>query len=208
MRTISAETPGILWKEVAEQVCRDGATVWDGDKQLKEVLDSFVVCGDPTGTDTILERHADRQMIQWMLDNFLEQEPVLDWGYSYGERFFNYSGINQIESVIAKLRKNPESKSATISLMNPKEDQGHVPCICAVDFKLRGGKLRATAFFRSQDAGKKLYADMIALGRIMALIAGKLAVGTGELGIFIASLHVYEEDIDSRLVPLFQGEIL
>lgn len=139
-----------------------------------------------------------------MRNNFLLNEPITNWGYSYGQRFTNFDGIDQIGGVVEKLKKNPNSKSATITLMNPLGDSHHMPCIVALDFKIREGKLMTTAFFRSQDAGKKIYADIICLGEIAKKIADRVGVAVGALSILTASLHFYEEDREkfSKLLEL------
>lgn len=110
--------------------------------------------------------------------------------------YSDFGGINQIQNVIQKLKKNPESKSATITLMNPDGDKHHMPCIVALDFKIRNKQLMLTAFFRSQDVGKKIYADIICLGEIEKQIADSVGVAMGPLNILIVSLHVYEADFE------------
>ncbi|OYT43522.1 MAG: hypothetical protein B6U88_00860 [Candidatus Aenigmarchaeota archaeon ex4484_56] len=113
----------------------------------------------------------------------------------YGKRLFNYRGINQIKAVVNKLKVKPESKSAIITLTDPSKDKRHVPCICVMDFKIRNSLLTTTAFFRSQDAGKKIYADILAIGEIVKLISRNLNVKIGPLILYICSSHIYEEDI-------------
>lgn len=194
MKNIIAKTSGIAWLSAVGEVMKNGNLVRDGEQNLKEVLNVMVTISDPLGTDTVLEKYADKKMIKWMKGNFLKMEPVLDWGYSYGQRFFNFGGINQVDNVIAKLKKNPDSKSATIALMDPKGDGHHVPCIVAIDFKIRQNKLMLTAFFRSQDVGKKMYADIISVGEIGKTISEKVGVILGSLNILIVSLHAYEAD--------------
>jgi len=196
MIVIKDTTPGLVWLKAAKEVVKNGGSVMDGETKLKELLNVFLTVEKPTKSDKILEQFADKEMISWMKNNFLKKEPVANWGYSYGQRFFDFEGINQVEAVIAKLKKNHDSKSATITLMSPKGDTQHMPCIVAIDFKLRGGKLYTTAFFRSQDAGKKLYADIISIGEIAQNIAEEVGTKLGDLNILVASLHVYESDID------------
>lgn len=194
MKQINAKTAGVAWQTALQYVASEGHPVKDGEKDLKEVMNVFLTVEDTVSSDPILEKYADKEMIDWMRKNFLSKEPVGNWGYSYGQRFTNFDGIDQIGAVIEKLKKNPDSKSATITLMDPKGDGAHMPCIVALDFKIRGGKLMTTAFFRSQDVGKKIYADIICLGEIGKKIAEEVETETGELNILIVSLHFYEED--------------
>lgn len=194
MKHIFGTTTGEVWKKAAAEVYLHGNAVKDGDANLKECLNIFLTIEKPLESDPILRDHADPRMIEWMRDNFLKLEPVSDWGYSYGQRFLSYDGIDQIEQVITKLKKNPESKSATITLMNPLGDQHHMPCIVAIDFKIREGKLMTTASFRSQDVGKKLYADVICIGEIAKKIADQTSCVAGDVILHIVSLHAYETD--------------
>ena len=90
--------------------------------------------------------------------------------------------------------KNPESKSATISFMHPGYDDKHMPCIVSMDFKIRNDKLNGNAFFTSQDACKKFYADIMCMGEILNIVSKQIKVKVGELNILIAYLHIYEND--------------
>lgn len=204
MKQIIAKTAGLAWQSALNYVSTEGHDIKDGEKDLKEVMNVFLTVEDPIQTDAILEKFADQTMIDWMRKNFLSLEPVANWGYSYGQRFTDYYGINQIAGIVDKLKKNPDSKSATITLMDPKGDGGHMPCIVALDFKIREGKLMTTAFFRSQDVGKKIYADIICLGEISKNIADAVGTNTGELNILIVSLHLYEEDRD-KFTPVLKS---
>jgi len=196
MKQIIAKTAGLAWQSALKYVSTEGHSIKDGEKDLKEVMNVFLTVEEPNQSDIILEKFADQTMIDWMRKNFLSLEPVANWGYSYGQRFTDYYGIDQIAGIIEKLKKNLESKSATITLMDPKGDGGHMPCIVALDFKIREGKLMTTAFFRSQDVGKKIYADIICLGEISKKIADAVGITNGDLNILIVSLHLYEEDRD------------
>ncbi len=207
MKHIVAKNTGEAWIKASQEVMLNGLPVKDGEVNLKESLHVFLTIEDQISKDAITEKYADPTMIDWMRRNFFDFEPVLDWGYSYGQRFFNYDGINQIKNVIKKLKKNPESKSATISLMNPDGDKHHMPCIVAIDFKIRDNKLITTAFFRSQDVGKKIYADILCIGEIGQMIASQLDLHLGELHIHIVSLHVYEPDWDRVNKMIYQNEI-
>ncbi|MCL4362933.1 thymidylate synthase [Candidatus Marsarchaeota archaeon] len=204
MKIIEAHSPGKLWQEAATVVYKNGAAVMDGQDRLKELTNVVLVCENPLESDRVLDKFADKKMLDFMLGNFLEKEPVLDWGYSYGARILDYNGTNQLKNIIDKLKRNRESKSATINLMDPSKDGKHVPCICTLDFKIRDGRVQCAAFFRSQDAGKKIYADMISLGELTKKVANETGSKAGALTIFIASLHIYEKDIDSIVRPLME----
>lgn len=196
MNYIEAQTIGEAWKQAYITVAEKGHSVKDGSVNLQELLDVFIVVKDVDDEDPILNEFADKELIKWMVeDNFGGNEPVLNWGYSYGMRFRDFRGVDQIKKIIEKLKRNPESKSATIGLMDPTTDyEGHMPCIVALDFKLRNSELHITGYFRSQDIGKKVYADFLALRKIQTEIAYSVGASLGDVKILISSAHIYEQD--------------
>jgi len=196
MILIHEKTAGLVWHRAVQKINNKGRVIFDENKKLKELLNVVIVVDDPTKEDRIIKRHGDKKMIRWMINNFTKNKPIEKWGYSYGQRINNFNGVNQLEEIIQKLRKRPHLKSSTITLMNPNEDDYHTPCICVIDFKIRKDKLLTNAFFRSQDAGKKIYADILSIGLISKNLARKLNVKIGKLTILVASLHFYYEDND------------
>lgn len=192
---IKAGSPLKAYKHCMEALLKDGAGIKDEKDDLKEILGVLLEIKNPHKTLDLPNDQKLLEMIEWMKENFLETDHVEDWGYSYGERLQNYEGVNQIQATIEKLIKKPEAKSATLVFANPPGDKKHFPCIISLDLKMRDGKLYGFAFFRSQDCGKKMIADIISLGEVMKLIAQGLTIPTASLSIFISSLHLYEKDI-------------
>jgi thymidylate synthase len=198
MQSLIAPTPGQIWLKACNLVLNKGGEVHDGELLLKEVVDLFIEVENANDIDPIVKKYGDPEMIDWMVNNnFYGTEPVLNWGYCYGMRLRDFNGINQIDKIVEKLQKNPESKSATITTMKPEVDfEGHMPCIMSLDFKIRQDKLLLTAFFRSQDIGKKFYADILSLGKIQNEVASKIGIASGNVKIFISSAHIYETEFE------------
>lgn len=198
MKTLTASTPGQLWLKACNLVLNEGGEVHDGELLLKEVVDLFIEVENANDIDPIVKEYGDPEMIDWMVNkNFYGTEPVLNWGYNYGMRFRDFNGVNQIDKIVSKLQKNPEAKSATITTMKPETDyDGHMPCIMSLDFKIRQNKLLLTAFFRSQDIGKKFYADILALGKIQNEVSQKIGISPGNVKMFISSAHIYETEFN------------
>jgi thymidylate synthase len=63
--------------------------------------------------------------------------------YSYGARLLNYRGINQIDAIIATLKRNPSSRRAVAITYDPARDIGQesIPCLQLADFLIRGDEL-------------------------------------------------------------------
>jgi thymidylate synthase (methanogen type) len=194
-KRIEAKTSGEAWRKVAKFVMSNGEIVTDGKELLKEYLHLIVSVEKPLQNDKILKKSADKKMLEFMERNFLETTPISEWGYSYGSRIFDFRGINQVDEIVKKLNEKPESKSALISLTDPTQDfKTHSPCVSVIDFKLRKNILITTAFLKSQDVGKKIYADIMAIGKISKLVADRLNVKSGPLILIIVSAHVYKRD--------------
>jgi thymidylate synthase len=199
MEMIKEKSAGILWQKACLLVMNKGHEVKDNEQNLKEIIDLYIEVENASEHDDLIKKYSDPEMIKWMMnDNFGGDKPVLNWGYCYGMRLYDYDGVNQIGKIIEKLKKNPESKSSTIVTMKPSADfDGHMPCIVVIDFKIRNNKLLLTSFFRSQDIGKKIYADIFSLGKIQNDISQALNVDCGPVKIFISSAHVYESDFEA-----------
>lgn len=193
-----ARSIGNAWKELLDATYGSDRTVRDDGMELRELVNVLVTIEaplPPIEEDVFLRRNKDDELVRWMHDNFHSKDPIEGWGYSYGSRLYDFDGLDQIEYVKEKLDTKPESKSATISSMYPPEDSKHVPCICTLDFKIRDG-LILTAFFRSQDVGKKFAPDLLALQEIFEDVAMHLDVAKNEFVVHIASAHIYESDYE------------
>ena len=64
----------------------------------------------------------------------------------------------------------------------------------SLDFKVRNDTVLVTAFFRSQDIGKKMYADALELYTIGKSIAQSLDIANVAIVHFVSSAHIYQED--------------
>lgn len=193
---IKAKSIGKAWLNACSYILSNGELVKDEDKMLKEVAHLEIKVSAPEAGDPVLKKYGNKKMLDWMLSNFLEKRlvPELKNSLSYGCRLFDYNGKDQIAWAVEKLKKKPENKSTTITMLMPGSDGGYIPCISTMDFKIRNKKLVLTAFCRSLDFGKKAYANMVALHEIQGIIAKKVGVETGALVLYVVSAHVYTED--------------
>lgn len=201
MEQISTKTPGQAWIKTCRFVMEKGHEIKDEDLILKEIIGLYLSVEEPTSFDEIMEKYANRKEMEWMRRLWLETKPIPAMGrfpeykISYGKRLFDANGKDQIKWVIEKLKRNPETKSATISLLIPGEEKKtSITCAPAFDFKIRDGKLILTVFIRSQDAYKKLHFDILFVGKIAEIVADEVGVSSGPLNSFIVSEHIYETD--------------
>lgn len=210
MREIRTKTNGESWVETCRTILEEGELLKDGNENLKEVTDMFIIIESPEERDKIIDRYGDENIVKWMLSNFFEQKivPELKNSKSYGTRLFNYNGKDQIEWVTEKLKEKPETKSATITTLMPNTDSGYIPCVSMLDFKIRSGKLVLNTFCRSIDFGGKAYANMIVLSKIQDMVAKDVGVERGRMTMHVVSAHIYEKDFEKIRSTLenFKGE--
>jgi len=188
------------WVQGVKHIWNKGAVVFDGEERLREILNLVLEVRNPTERMAEVEKSAPKAMIREIMDLTFKREPNEELGYSYGERMFNFKGIDQIQWAIDRLNRKPESKSASIGLLMPERDTRaeHIPCMVLVDFKKRDGKLNLTAIFRSHDYGKKALPNFVALGRLLEQVSKATHSETGKLTCHSISAHIYESD--SKLI--------
>jgi len=132
---------------------------------------------------------------------FIDKKPE-GVDYTYGERFLNYNNLNQLEHIINKLSKNPETRRAIMITWNPNIDiySNDPPCVISIEGIIQRGYLNLTEYIRSNDMFRGWPLNMYALIRIGEYIVNEINKRTNEeykLGIvttFSTSAHIYEHD--------------
>ena len=199
MITINEKTTGKAWLKVVDEILINGKESFDGDIKILEVENIIINIEEPEESDSIIEKHGSPEAVKWMYDNFFVLDKVEDLGgaKSYCNRLFNYNdnNINQIEFVINKLKNKKESKSATITTLNPNLKESYIPCISMLDFWIRDSKLQCIVYARSMDYGKKAYGNIIMIVKIMQMISERLNIRKGSLIIYVKSAHIYYSNI-------------
>lgn len=123
---------------------------------------------------------------------------------AYGPRLLRFDNVNQLESVIKRLRANPASRNAVIQIFDHK-DTVHAPCTLALQFVVRRGKLDMITTMRSNDLFLGFPHDVFAFTMIMELIARSLGVEVGRYYHAVGSLHLYEKNIDAARSYIGEG---
>ena len=117
----------------------------------------------------------------------------------YGNRLYNYNGVNQIEKIVKLLKELPDTQQANAVIYNPEYDLCNpkfVPCITMLKFRIRENKLFMTTYMRAQDLWKGLPYDIFLLISIFNLIANLLNVEMGEYIHYCDTLRIYQDNYD------------
>ena len=196
---LSSRTLGEAWLAVAAAILDRGAEqTYDGAPTLELELVTLAI-GEPSSDDALIARLGDPERLAWMRANFTDHAPVSELGMarSYASRLYDYGGTgrDQLQWVIDRLRADPASRSATITMLEPQLDSSYIPCVSLFDFWLRGGRLAAAVYAHSIDFGTKGYGNLVQIAVLMERIAAALEVPVGLLEFIVKSAHIYAPDL-------------
>ncbi len=155
-----------------------------------------------------LSRSNDRDFIGYYIDYYKQRgETTTVWG-GYGNRLFDFDGVDQVNYVVTKLRSNPFSRQAVIQLFDHRDFAGpadDVPCTCTLQFLVRSGALQAITYMRSNDAHLGLPHDIFAFTFLQELVARSVEVPVGRYVHVVGSFHLYEKDLGAAEQFLAEG---
>jgi len=193
---IECDTIGEVWQETYDVIIKNGKSIKDNNEELIELLHVFLIVNSPE-KEIAISQGQNQAMKKWMEENFTQimRVPELNNCWSYGWRLYNFQGINQIDWIIEKLKKKPESKSATISMLQRAGEESYIPCVSLLDFKIRSNQLWLTVTCRSLDFGQKAIHNMTNLARISQKVADRLDISQIRLFMHVNSAHIYKKDL-------------
>jgi thymidylate synthase len=197
--TLYSATIGDSWFAVARRILATGITSRYDDLPIRELSLVTLVVAHPDPADELIARHAEPARLAWMHANFTDHERVAALGDadSYATRLFDYehSGRDQVQWVIDRLRKDPTSRSATITTFQPHTDTAYIPCVSLLDFWLPGGAVELVVYAHSIDFGAKGYGNLVELAALQHHVADALGLSVGRLVMTVKSAHVYETEL-------------
>jgi thymidylate synthase len=195
---LHAPTLGEAWFAVARRILADGVVNRYDDLPVREISLVTLVVARPDPEDAVIARHADPARLAWMHANFVDHARVAALGDadSYATRLFDYerSGRDQIAWVVDRLRKDPTSRSATITTFQPHTDTSYIPCVSLLDFWLPGGAVELVVYAHSIDFGAKGYGNLVELAALQHRVAEALDRPVGRLVMTVKSAHVYDTE--------------
>jgi len=184
------ETPGAAWRWACAQIDRWGSPVLTEDGQ--ETLEI---------TNMVLQVRS--PWLGWPIEGSGWNIPALDvyvqdqifgaenrtgFSYTYGQRI-----APRLEEVIAKLKAEPTTRRAVISLWNEADyDIQHPPCWMVLEFLLRSEELNLTAFIRSNDMKQAWPSNAYGLSKLMEHVARCVGCDIGTLTTISASAHIFK----------------
>lgn len=205
---IRAKDPGDAWQRILHHILQYGRP---RDTRKKE---SIVHCFDvhavfpvPANDDPEQWFGISRKDAEGYVSEVLRPTPptttdangreVSTVDYHYGQRIQYWLGHNQLEEVIARLKENPETKRASISILQAPdlETLEDAPCWSLITFAVIDGKLVSSHVFRSHDMFGGWPNNVLAILRIHRLVAEKLGVGLGSIEVISQNAQIYTRHI-------------
>ncbi|MCI2235091.1 thymidylate synthase [Escherichia coli] len=133
------------------------------------------------------------------------------WRAAYGPRLYAHG---QLDSVINRLRKNPNTRQAYLTIYDPALDSDaglakfsesgeaktkDMVCNLALLFAIVEGRLNLTVINRSQDVLWGMSSiNFIEFSILQEVIAGALGVGVGQYKLFSNNLHYYNNEVSQK----------
>jgi len=105
---------------------------------------------------------------------------------------------NQIDYVVGKLREQPSTRHAAISIYDAKEfEQYHkdTPCTYAVQFTILDDKLNMSVYMRSNDIWYGFCNDQYQFSMLQKMIADRLSINVGWYYHQAHNMHLYNDKI-------------
>jgi thymidylate synthase len=196
---LRSETIGEAWFAVAGRIVEDGVPSRYDDLPIREISLVTLAVARPDPDDELIATYAEPERLAWMHANFADHSRVAALGGadSYATRLFDYehSGRDQVRWVIDRLRADPTSRSATITMLQPHTDTTYIPCISMLDFWLPAGTVELVVYAHSIDFGAKGYGNLVELASLQQHVAGALGLPVGRLLMVVKSAHVYETEL-------------
>lgn len=145
--------------------------------------------------------------------NFSDNGFVFHGAYGYRLRNHFYDGtIDQLTTVIEKLRADNDTRQAVLAIWDPVADLSYkgkdTPCNDLIFLKIRDGKLEMRVCCRSNDAVWGAYgANVVQFSTLQEFIAGAVGVEVGPYTQISDSFHVYTEREDWQRIRLSDVEV-
>ena len=195
------------WKTILKHIMDCGDEIEDErDLITKEILNLIVIVKDPIHSNPPKGYFSSTERLKKYESAFLDSENHSN-RVNYGKRFREHFGfkmgrdiysvkIDQIESVINRLKNSEISRRATMTTFDPAIDQyqNEIPSMIMIDFKIRKNMLYTTAIWRSQDIYSSWIPGFIGLKGLSKHISDYLSIRMGPIIIHTISAHIYKTD--------------
>ncbi len=141
-------------------------------------------------------------------DGFFSRNEDASESYTYGERLFNWDGINQVDIMVEKLKRFEYDRGSMAVLWKPHVDnfppkgvqvnslgqtkRWRVPCLVMILGQVVSGDFELTAIFRNNDVFGAWPLNAFALRKLQKEIAQRIGKQMGALTTIAHIAEIYE----------------
>ena len=111
---------------------------------------------------------------------------------------YQWQRHDQLDYVVAKLRDNPDTRHAAISIYDAKEWPSYkkdTPCTYAVQFTIINNKLCMSVYMRSNDIWYGFCNDQYQFASLQELVADRLSINVGWYYHHAHNMHLYNNKL-------------
>jgi thymidylate synthase len=195
------------WKRVLKEIIDNGEEIEDENEMVtKELLNVMVTVLDPVNSMPPEGFKTSNEKIKRFEKQFLDPDNHVN-SYNYGNRLKNHFGfklgrniysvkIDQIESVINRLKRNETTRRATLTVFDPSIDhyQDKIPTLVMIDLKIRKNRIYTTAVWRSHDFYGSWIPNFYGLKGLSKHISECLNINMGPITVHSISAHIYNKN--------------
>jgi thymidylate synthase len=155
------------------------------------------------------EYYSEQELEEYFKKNLMNYITPEEMGisYTYGDRLFNFKGINQIDFIIDKLGNFPFTRRAVAVLWQPDKDQDdeHGPCLNLISCNIHNDEVYMSVVFRSNDIYGAWYKNVLGLMKLQKYIVDKInekfqtTYAAGKFTITCISAHIYKHEFKAAL---------
>ena len=204
------------WKSILKEIMENGEDLEDErNLHTKELLNVVVTILDPINSQPPQGYFSSSERYKKIEKQLLETDNHVN-GINYGKRIREHFGfklgrniysvkIDQIESVVNRLKKDKTSRRATLTVFDPSIDQymDDVPSMIMVDYKIRKNQLYTTEIWRSHDIYGSWIQNFFGVKGLSKHIANCLNIKLGPIIIHSISAHIYKtnyKDVEKVII--------
>jgi thymidylate synthase len=111
---------------------------------------------------------------------------------------YQWQRDNQLNYVVNKLRDNPNTRHAAISIYDAKENDRYgndTPCTYAVQFTIINNKLCMSVYMRSNDIWYGFCNDQYQFASLQKMVADRLSINVGWYYHHAHNMHLYKNKL-------------
>jgi len=188
-------TKRVFWRGILEEL------LWfiKGSTKAKELSDKGVHIWDANGSREFLDSRG----LQHLGEGDLGPVYGFQWrhfGAEYSDMNADYEGkgVDQLKSVIEKIKNKPNDRTIILCAWNPKDipKMALPPCHCLVQFFVADGKLSCQLYQRSADMGLGVPFNIASYALLTYMIAHVTGLKPGDFVHTLGDAHVYVNHIE------------